>query len=80
VEVASAGPYASLYLAPDRQPHQHPTTQFLQALPATQPTASKRSRQWVTLKIMCLSLFPKTVFKLKPPMFIFSLLCSYCSY
>ena len=24
--VASAGPYASLHLAPDRQPHQHPTT------------------------------------------------------
>ena len=22
--VASAGPYASLHLAPDRQPHQHP--------------------------------------------------------
>jgi len=26
--VASAGPYASLALAPDRQPRQHPTTQF----------------------------------------------------
>jgi len=26
--VASAGPCASLHLAPDRQPHQHPTTQF----------------------------------------------------
>ena len=26
--VASAGPHASLHLAPDRQPHQHPTTQF----------------------------------------------------
>jgi len=31
VAVASAGPYASLHLAPDRQPCQHPTTQFLQA-------------------------------------------------
>ena len=29
--MASAGPYASLHLAPDRQPRQHPTTQFLQA-------------------------------------------------
>jgi len=29
--VASAGPYASLHLTPDRQPRQHPTTQFLQA-------------------------------------------------
>jgi len=31
VAVASAGPYASLHLTPDRQPRQHPTTQFLQA-------------------------------------------------
>ena len=28
VAVASAGPYASLHLAPDIQPHQYPTTQF----------------------------------------------------
>ena len=28
VAVASAGPYASLHLTPDWQPHQHPTTQF----------------------------------------------------
>jgi len=28
--LASAGPYASLHLGPDRQPCQHPTTQFLQ--------------------------------------------------
>jgi len=28
VAAASAGPDASLHLAPDRQPHQHPTTQF----------------------------------------------------
>jgi len=28
VAVASAGPYASLHLTPDRQPRQHPTTQF----------------------------------------------------
>ena len=37
--VASAGPYASLHLAPDRQPRQHPTTQFFyrpDALPAAQ--------------------------------------------
>jgi len=26
--MASAGPYASLHLAVDRQPHQHPTTLF----------------------------------------------------
>jgi len=29
VAVASAGPYASLHLAPDRKPRQHPTTQLL---------------------------------------------------
>jgi len=28
VAVASAGPYASLHLAPDSQPRQYPTTQF----------------------------------------------------
>jgi len=28
VAVASAGPYASLHLAPDKPPRQHPTTQF----------------------------------------------------
>jgi len=28
VAVASAGPYASLHIAPDKKPCQHPTTQF----------------------------------------------------
>jgi len=40
VAVASAGPYASLHLAPDRQRGQHPTTQFFYRpddLPAAQP-------------------------------------------
>jgi len=44
VAVASAGPYASLHLDPDRQPRQHPTTQVFyrpDALPAAQPKASK---------------------------------------
>jgi len=48
VAVASAGPYASLHLAPDRQPCQHPTTQFFyrpDALPVAQPTVSKHWRQ-----------------------------------
>jgi len=41
VAVASAGPYASLHLAPDRQPCQHPTTHFLQAgCPSCHPTNS----------------------------------------
>ena len=42
--VASAGPYASLHLAPDRQPRQHPTTRFLQAgCPSCRPTNSVKA-------------------------------------
>jgi len=41
VAVASAGPYASLHLAPDRQPRQHHTTRFLKAgCPSCRPTKS----------------------------------------
>ena len=42
--VASAGPYANnLHLAPDRQPHQHPSLNFYRqdALPDAQQTVSK---------------------------------------
>jgi len=49
VAVASAGPYASLHLAPDRQPRQHLTTLFFygpDGLPAAQPTVSKH---WISL-------------------------------
>jgi len=36
--------HASLHLAPDRQPHQHPTTQFLQAgCPSCRPTNSVKA-------------------------------------
>ena len=42
--VASAGPYASLHLAPDRQPRQHPTTRFLQAISAS-TTVTKQQFQ-----------------------------------
>jgi len=42
--VASAGPYASLHLTPDRQPPQHPTTQFLQAgCPSCRPINSVKA-------------------------------------
>jgi len=40
--------YMRLHLAPDRQPHQHPTTLFFyrpDTLPATQPTVSKHWTQ-----------------------------------
>jgi len=44
VAVASAGLYASLHLAPDRQPRQHPTAQFLQAgCPSCRPTNSVKA-------------------------------------
>jgi len=45
VAVASGGPHASLHLAPDRQPHQHPTTLvFLQAgCPFCRPTNSVKA-------------------------------------
>jgi len=45
VAVASARPYASLHLVPDRLLRQHPTTHVhyrLDALPVAQPTASKQ--------------------------------------
>jgi len=42
--VASAGLYASLHLAPDRQPHQHSITVFLQAgCPSCRPTNSVKA-------------------------------------
>ena len=44
VAVASAGPYASLHLAPDRQPHQHPTTQFFTGrMPFLPPNQQRQS-------------------------------------
>jgi len=53
VAVASAGPYASLHFAPDRQPRQHPTTLFLQAgCPSCRPTNSIKA-----LKALALNAF-----------------------
>jgi len=44
VAVASAGPYTSLQLAPDKQPRQHSTTHFLQAgRPSCRPTNSVKA-------------------------------------
>jgi len=44
VAVASAGPYASLHLAADRQPHQHLTTQvfFTGRLPFLPPNQQRQ--------------------------------------
>jgi len=44
VAVASAGPYASLHLAPDRQPRQHPSDPTTQAgCPSCHPTNSVKA-------------------------------------
>ena len=64
--VASAGPYASLHLAQDRYPRQHPTTQVFyrpDALPATQSTVSKHWRQ-SPVPVAHLLLLLDTVFQL----------------
>ena len=46
VAVASAGPYASLHLAPDLQPCQHPTTQvFTGQMPFLLPTQQRQSTE-----------------------------------
>ena len=57
--VASAGPYANLHLASDRQPRQHPTTQFFTGrCPSCRPTNSVKAlkaltRQQFTVKQAC---------------------------
>jgi len=44
--VASAGPYATLQLAPDRQPHQHPTTLFsTDRMPFLPPNQQRQSTE-----------------------------------
>jgi len=49
--MASAGPYASLHFAPDRQPRQKPTTHFLQAgCPSCRPTNSVKAPNVLTIK------------------------------
>jgi len=43
---ASAEPYASLHVAPDRQPHQHPTTQiFTGRVPFLPPNQQSQSTE-----------------------------------
>jgi len=51
VAEASAGPYASLHLAPDRQPRQHPTTQFFTGrMPFLPPNQQRQSTEGTALK------------------------------
>jgi len=52
VAVASAGPYASLHLAPDRQPRQHPTTQlFTGQMPFLPPNQQHKSNEGTNLEL-----------------------------
>ena len=50
--VASAGPYANLHIAPDKQPRQHPTTQFFTGrMPCLPPNQQHQSTiQYLLLK------------------------------
>jgi len=55
--VASAVPYASLHLAPDRQPHQHPTTQFFTGrMPFLPPNQQCQSTEGIKEKKASLNL------------------------
>jgi len=46
--VASAGPYASLHLAPDREPRLHPTTQFFTGrMPFLPPNQQRQSTEGI---------------------------------
>jgi len=46
--VASAGPYASLHLAPDRKPCQHPTAQFFTGrMPFLPPNQQRQSTEGI---------------------------------
>jgi len=46
VAAASAGAYASLHLAPDRRPRQHPTTQFFTGrMPFLPPNQQRQSTE-----------------------------------
>ena len=43
--VASAGPYANLHIAPDRQPHQHPTPLLTSRMPFLPPNQQRQSTE-----------------------------------
>ena len=60
--VASAGPYASLHLAQDRQLCQHLTTQFLQAeCPSCRPTNSIKALKELSLSYSTVGQKSKTL-------------------
>ena len=64
VAVASAGPYASLHLAPDRWPCQNPTTQFFTGrMPFLSPNQQRQSTEVKAGYILRLYICPKMVIR-----------------
>jgi len=57
VAVASVGPYARQHLAPDRQPRQHPTTQFFTGqMPFLPPNQQRQSTEGKTMGLIMLKI------------------------
>jgi len=57
--MASAGPYASLHLAPDREPRKHPTTQFFTGqMPFMPPNQQRQSTEGMITECSVLELIP----------------------
>jgi len=60
--MASAGPYASLHLAPDREPRKHPTTQFFTGqMPFLPPNQQRQSTEGKITERSVLELLPNSV-------------------
>jgi len=61
--VASAGPYASLHLAPDRLPRQHPTTQETKYM--TNKSSAKQGRDTVQYVMFSTLVFIVNIFHMQ---------------
>jgi len=59
VAAASAGPYASLHLAPDRQPHHHPTTVFTGRMTFLLPSQQRQSTEGKSTEGNCIGKLTK---------------------
>jgi len=46
--ISCRGPYASLHLAPDREPHQHPTTVFTGRVPSLSPNQQRHITEGIS--------------------------------
>ena len=72
--MASAGPYPSLHLAPDRQPCQHPTTQFFYSLqtgcPSCRPTNSIKALMASSVNSMSVLTIAVSYRRVKPVLIV----------